>query len=105
MSSASAYRVAVRRNLVAEIREIEARRSGEIHTDPLAVSSQLAQANLDNGCLDGDYDFAEFETARHFAALCSGYLQRLCERSIESLNTLDPPPDGVWRNPFIPRRD
>jgi len=97
------FRVTVRRNLVCEISPIAAAEARCGDDDPLAVSTQLAQNNRNNGCLDGEYDFASFEAARHFATLCAGYMQSFCEKSVEAMNRLDAPVDGTWHNPFIPR--
>lgn len=96
------YRVVVRRNLVSEIRPITAAEATCREDDPLAVSSQLAQNNRENGCLDGDYDFASFDAARHFATLCADYLKSFCEKSNETLNRLGRL-DAPWHNPFIPK--
>jgi hypothetical protein len=97
------FRVVVRRNLVCEIRSIDASEARCSEDDPLIVSTQLAQNNRNNGCLDGEYDFASFEAARHFATLCAGYLQSFCEKSVEAMNRLDRPEGGTWFNPYIPQ--
>jgi hypothetical protein len=97
------FRVVVRRNLVCEIRPIDAAEARCSEDDPLAVSTQLAQNNRNNGCLDGEYDFASFDAARHFATLCAEYLKSFCEKSVEAMNRLDRPEDGAWHNPFIPQ--
>ena len=97
------FRVVVRQNLVCEIRSIDATESRCREDDPLIVSTQLAQNNRHNGCLDGEYDFASFEAARHFATLCTGYIQSFCEKSVETMNRLDRPEGGAWYNPFIPQ--
>ena len=96
------FRVIVRRNLVCEIRPIAEAEAHCTEDDPLVVSSLLAQNNLKNGCLDGVYDFASFEAARHFATLCADFLQKLCDKSLEAMNRLERPEDGPWHNPFIP---
>ena len=96
------FRVMVRRNLVTEIRPIEPAEANCQEDDPLAVSTQLAQNNRANGCLDGEYDFATFEAARHFATLCADYLKSFCDKSVDALNRLERP-DEPWHNPFVPR--
>ena len=96
------FRVVVRRNLVYEIRPIPPDEASCSEDDPLEVSTQLAQNNRNNGCLDGEYDFATFEAARHFATLCADYLKSFCEKSVEVMNSLDRP-DETWHNPFVPR--
>lgn len=105
-SQPRAYRVSVRQNLVTAIEPIA---RSEAHglaedDDPLAVSSRLAQNNLENGCLDGDYDFVSFEAARHFAMLCLEYLKKLCEKSVTSVAGVDSNGERVWRNACIPER-
>ena len=98
------YRVIVERNLVAEIRPISAAESTCSEDDPLQSSTELAQNNRNNGCLDGEYDFASFDAARHFATLCADYLKSFCEKSVEALNRLDPPAEEAWNNPYIPKQ-
>lgn len=99
------YRVVVRHNLVFEIQLINSIDSGKIEDDPLEVSTQLAMNNQANGRLDGEYDFETFEAARYFAKLCTEFLEKLCQKSAETLDKLERP-DGVpWKNPFIPRLD
>ena len=102
-ASASYYRVVVERNLVCRICPIDPASARCREDDPLAVSTQLAQNNRNNGCLDGEYDFETFEAARHFAALCADYLKSFCDRSIEAINRLERPSEGAWHNPFIPQ--
>lgn len=97
------YRVVVHRNLVCKIHAIEAHETDCTEDDPLQVSTQLAQNNRANGCLDGSYDFATFEAALHFATLCTEYLKSFCEKSVEAMNRLERPEDEPWHNPFIPR--
>lgn len=104
--TAEAYRVSVRQNLVTAIAPIA---RSEAHgltadDDPLAVSSRLAQNNLENGCLDGDYDFVSFEAARQFAMLCLEYLKKLCEKSVTSVAGADGVGERAWRNACIPER-
>lgn len=96
------FRVVVRRNLVCEIRPIDAAEARCSEDDPLAVSTQLAQNNRNNGCLDGEYDFATFEAARYFATLCADYLKSFCEKSVEAMNRLDQTEANAWFNPFVP---
>lgn len=93
------YRVVVRRNLVVRI-EPTGRAAPE--ADPLAVSTRLAENNRANGCIDGDYELASFEEARHFAALCLGYIKNLCEKSLDAI--ADAGADGAeeWENRFLP---
>ncbi len=102
---AEIWRVRVRRNVVASISRIEFAEPRPAGDDPLTASTKLAGNNQRNGCLDGDYDFGSCENARHFAALCAGYLKNLCERTIEAL--ADTPQGALprWDNPFVPTPD
>ena len=99
----SFYRVVVERNLVCEIRAIDAREADCTEDDPLRVSVQLAQNNQTKGCLDGTYDFASFDAARHFATLCAGYLKSFCEKSVEALDRMDGLDGESWLNPYVPK--
>ena len=100
--TAEIWRVSVRRNIVASIVRIEFTTARPAGDDPLAASTKLARNNQFNGCLDGDYDFESSENARHFAALCAGYLKNLCERTIETLADVAPRDLSRWDNPFLP---
>lgn len=99
-----AYRVSVRQNLVTAIEPIARGEANDLagDDDPLAVSSRLAENNLKNGRLDGDYDFVSFEAARHFAMLCLEYLKKLCEKSATSVAAVDANGERIWRNECIP---
>lgn len=96
--------VQVRQNLVVAIRKIQRAEAKDatIHDDRLSVSTELAQNNLANGCFDGDYFLEDFDAARHFAALCFGYMKSLCEKSIEAVNEADRLKPGHWVNPNVP---
>lgn len=97
------FRVMIRQNLVTEIRRMAPGDDpgAEPSDDQLAVSSRLAQNNLANGCLDGDYDLASFESARQFAALCLGFLKNLCETSLDSVAEAGKEGEESWRNPLV----
>jgi len=96
------WRVIVRKNIVMEIQRIPATEQDQICDDPLKASTKLSQNNLKNGCLDGDYDFATFETAHHFSTLCAGYLKSLCEKIIERLSNDDSLGEHYWNNEVVP---
>lgn len=97
------FRVEVRRNLVTAIRAVPRdAATGPIHDDRLAVSTDLAQNNLARGSFDGDYFLEDFETARHFAALCLGYMKVLCEKSLTALENAAHEPGEGWGNPHLP---
>ena len=96
------WRVSVRRNLVVRVAPVPGEGGGD---DPLEASTKLAQNNQQNGCLDGDYDFATAEHARHFAALCAGYMKSLCEKTIDSVNQHGDLEGQGWTNPFLPGDD
>lgn len=99
-----AWRVTVRGNLVIAVLPVEV--PGPLPPDdPLEVSTILARNNRANGSLDGDYDFAAPETARHFAALCAGYMKNLAERTIEGLSDCGDFETQGWRNPSVPQAD
>jgi hypothetical protein len=94
------WRVMVRNNLVSEVQRIAVETTESKGDDPLAAATLLSKNNFENGCLDGDYDFKEAENARHFAALCAGYVKNLCEKTIDSLNEYDGSEQDHWKNPF-----
>lgn len=97
------YRVEVRHNIVVAIRRsAEGADEALASDDPLAVSTLLAQNNLANGCLDGDYYFVSFYAAQRFSELCLDYVKNLCERSVDAVTKA--PSDGAqdWRNHLVP---
>lgn len=100
--SAAIYRVEVRGNLVVAIRALDPGAHPGLmpEADALAVSTRLAENNRLNACLDGDYHLATFEEARHFAALCLGFLKNLCEKSLEAI--AEAGDDAPWENRFVP---
>ncbi len=91
------YRVVVRNNMVREIEALPYRDDIEIPNSPLEVSSQLAQNNLKNGCLDGDYYFDDSESARQFAILSLDFMKRMVEKSLDAVYGAAISPDG-WTN-------
>ena len=97
--------MSVRNNLVTTIRHVAADTAGEaqVFGDRLALSTELTRNNQKNGCFDGDYFLTDPETARHFAALCLGYMKNLCEASSEAVSNLDLATGMDWTNPHIPR--
>lgn len=100
------YCVRVRRNLVEAIDQVSRSDAPDaaVFDDRLAVSTELAQNNLVNGCFDGDYFLEDFEMARNFAALCIGFMKNLCENSLDAINEAYPVSGSDWRNPHIPKR-
>jgi hypothetical protein len=97
------FRVVVRHNMVTEIRQLTDESEDNRSTiDPLAISTLLASNNLRNGCLDGEYDLPDFETARHFAALCIGFQKNLCEKSLEAVAEAGMDGATSWRNRYVP---
>ena len=107
MEVGKVFRVEVRHNLVRAIIHVSSEEAGEVEVfdDRLAVSTALTRNNQSNGCFDGDYYLADAETARHFAALCLGYMQNLSESSMKSISDFDLEYAGDWTNPHIPRRE
>ena len=98
------FRVEVRGNMVTQIRSLadDELAKATLIDDPLEASTRLAQNNMVNGCLDGDYDFNAFTTARYFATLCLEFMQKLCEKSLNSINESASDRDTAWRNQHIP---
>lgn len=97
------FRVVVRHNMVTEIRPLsEGSEESSSPVDPLAISTLLASNNQRNGCLDGEYDLTDFETARHFAALCLGYQKNLCEKSLEAVARAGADGADSWKNRYVP---
>lgn len=95
--------VEVRHNVVTAIRAVSRDAvDGPIHDDRLAVSTELARNNLTGGCFDGDYFLEDFETARHFSALCLGFMKVMCEKSLTALENIDSVPGQGWINPHLP---
>ena len=101
----AAYRVRIRHNVVVAIDGVTTAEAISIPDTKLEVTSQLAANNQANGCIDGDYYFADVKLARHFAKLSLDYLRRLIEKSEEAVEALVPEPDTIWRNPFFPNTD
>lgn len=104
-ASAPVYRVRVRGNLVVSIRPVPRPPEGQapVFADRLSVSTRLAENNQANGCFDGDYHVEDFEMARHFAALCLGYMKTLCETSLAAIAAIEADAEGAWINPHLPR--
>ena len=105
MDGGTVFRVEVRHNLVQAIIHVSPEDVGQaqIFDDRLAVSTALTRNNQSNGCFDGDYYLADAETARHFAALCLGFMQNLSESSMKSISDFDLENAGDWENPHIPQ--
>ena len=97
--------VSVRSNLVSAIRHVSRDAAGEatVYDDRLAVSTELTRNNQLNGCFDGDYFLDDAETARHFAALCLGYMKNLCETSSDAVSALDLSSGNDWISPHVPK--
>lgn len=98
------WQVVVLRNVVTELRPVETADPGRTGDDPLAAATRLSRNNQANGCLDGCYEFATSEEARHFAALCAGFMKNLSERTMADLASARGIETGGWRNPFLPER-
>lgn len=96
------YCVIIRSNVVVAIEAQPTRAVQKVFDDPLAVSSELARRNQLNGCMDGDYLFADSEAARYFAQLSLDFQKRLLEKSMESLSAEHVTGRG-WVNPHCPR--
>ncbi len=79
------YRVIVTDNMVCAIERMGDRTGIEIPRTQLGVSTQLSANYQENGCLDGEYYFADRERARAFAVLCLDFTKKLAEKLMERL--------------------
>jgi len=102
MTSAEAYRVRIRHNVVVAIEPCDAAEATHVPETKLEVTSQLAANNQANGCIDGDYFFADAKLARHFAKLALDYLRRLIEKSEEGVEAWSAEVADEWHNPLFP---
>ena len=98
-----AYCVEVRGNLVASISHVGLHdAAGVIHDDRLAVSTELSETFQKTGRFDGRYYLADAELARHFAALCLGFMQNLCDTSAQAVSNIRLETGEDWVNPHLP---
>lgn len=96
------YCVRVRYNVVAMLAPVPAAPGLIVPDTKLEVSTQLARNHQMHGCIDGDYHFADADTAKYFAILCQDFVKRLVEKTMTELERMRDAPDDAWRNPYIP---
>ncbi|MBI1384398.1 MAG: hypothetical protein GC150_05765 [Rhizobiales bacterium] len=94
------YHVIIRHNLVVAIEAVPIAPGARREDDPLAVTSRLAANHQANGCLDGTYELADVEAARHFARLSLDFAARMIEKTGERLDAARITGVG-WTNPFL----
>lgn len=82
------YIVVVEKNVVTAIERTHQRPAAPIPRTPLEVSTQLADNNRTNGCIDGRYYFDDSQRARIFAELCLEYTRALVEKRLGAINKL-----------------
>jgi hypothetical protein len=99
-SAASVYRVAIRHNIVAEI-SICPSAGIVVHSDPLVVSTVVAQRMQRHGCIDGEYHFADLSMARHFAELSMDFAGKVVARTAQEIARAAIH-QGGWMNPLLP---
>lgn len=82
------YIVVVEKNVVSAIERTSVPPAEPIPRTPLEVSTQLADNNRRNGCIDGRYYFDDSLRARIFAELCLEYTRAMVERRLGAINKL-----------------
>ena len=84
------YRVAVRNNIVEEIRHqrLLAENQQLLHTN-LEAGALLAQNFQQFGCIDSDYFFDDSERAKTFASMCLDFIKKLIDSRMASIDRLD----------------
>ncbi len=80
--------VVVERNIVTAIERTTDVPAEPIPRTPLEVSTQLANNNRTNGCIDGRYYFDDSQRARIFAELCLEYTRAVVEKRLSAINKL-----------------
>jgi hypothetical protein len=100
--SAPVFRVRVRHNVVCGLDAVPASPGLVVPDTKLEVSTQLARQHQIKGCIDGDYHFADIDTAKYFAVLCQDFVKRLIDKTLADLERLRTAPDETWRNPLTP---
>ena len=98
---ATVFRVRVRANVVCELSAVPWRPDLVVPESKLEVSTQLAQNHQSRGCIDGDYHFADVDTAKFFAVLCQDFVKRLVDKTAAELERLRAAPEQAWRNPLV----
>ncbi len=86
--------VTVHGNLVSAIQPEAAGAHAAAEGTALEVGSALAANFARDGRIDGQYAFADRESARTFALVCLGFTQALLERRLKVIRTL---PHGFER--------
>ncbi len=82
------YVVVVEKNVVTAIERSTDLPAQRIALTPLEVSTQLANNNRVNGCIDGRYHFDDPRRARIFAELCLEYTRALVEKRLGAIHRL-----------------
>lgn len=96
------FRVRVRHNVVCALDAVPARPDLVVPETKLEVSTQLARNHQAGGCIDGDYHFADVDTAKYFAVLCQDFVKRLVDKTAAELEKLRTAPEQAWRNLLVP---
>jgi len=93
---AETYVVIVKNNLVTAIERLSEPLDRPIPKTPLEVSTELADNNHRNGCIDGRYYFEDTQRARIFASLCLEFIKALVEKRLAMIEAL-PVGSAVFR--------
>ncbi len=96
MNDDSVFRITVKHNLVSAVERVPSNTDIVIPDSKLEVSTQLARNHQEYGCLDGQYYFSDAEQAKCFSVLCLGFVKKLIERAIETLENRDFRRDPDW---------
>jgi len=84
------YRVVIRNNLVCSIDRLEHLNSRQrLLATNLEAGAAIARHNLENGRIDGEYCFGEFEQAKAFAMLSLEFIEKSIEAKLTILKRLD----------------
>ncbi len=85
------YKVLIRHNLVQQIVHLNSLEPGcKILESNLEAGTAIAQNNVANGCIDGEYCFTDYEQAKSFAILSLDFVDKTVEAmsaDIERLNS------------------
>ena len=84
------YRVAVRHNLVEEIRhQSHLSDNQSLLKSNLEAGTLLSQNFRETGCVDGEYFFDDSERAKLFASVCMDFVAKLIGKRISQIDQLN----------------
>jgi len=101
MTAKRAYKVIVRNNLIAAIESLDVPPDTDLAEDNLSASLQLAENFRAQNAIDGEYLFASIHKAKDFALVALDFVQKLAEKSEQSLASHNFYEEPMWRNPSL----